>query len=995
MRGSRSRPGLVVWSFFASLAVCLASGATLAQCLYPVPPNSALPPYPTPGEVPCYIMVQPIDVCASNGSSCAPFNTVSSVGNPSTAGKDSAGNFNNSASPNPIGFVVDPATGLSPGQPGYSGSGVDVTRALLNELGVDLMWLPMAQYKSDINPNTNTTFQTLSVTQTTTSGVTHFQSSDFELLSYQKELSQGAQPPDPMFPNKPLGTPTTKISTFFLTTLNPPAQQAGGALYGFSWICNNGVSIAQNTFGFPKSRSSLPPRPDTIAHELGHNLCLDHTTFGAGPYNPQSSSNPFPPGGITPPLPAKPLALECDPAYPGCPTNLMTTGSLRTPPTVGCALAGYTGHPVPATCLTGGVQMPSLLNGTVDQVNTPVTSGLPPQQLPVSQQAQVLTGGSNLLLPNPLVGALPMKSGLLNPIPHETTKAQIETDGSSSASIIFGVSGPTGGKPGETLVAWILTVPQEQTFATDSRFPIVSQSREELVQDVDYYPHAGPNSLMRNIAYYPGADDTLANPIIGTAGPSPCASATAECLVVKFQRPGLGEHDSVSFSKSIRSSSGGPITNNDLCKAKITYVFSDGYATTSDFRPCPAASLPLVASSWGPDPTVAPRIIKTNVLLAALQSAGTSSQAASVIGSAYLNNSASQNAVISFSHGPPDVTFSVPSPNNSACTGDFAGDTLCFNSVAAGNGYTLGGFLITGGATIVTGTPAALAANLNNTVFEFTGTVTVTNGQSFQAGHDDGLQLKIGSNLVINAPGPTAFTTTAVTYTGPSGTFPFDLVYGECCGPPAKLGVSLPLESSLPCTLDPNTGQCPPLSIADADPSEEGGQPGNSCNNGEINGTIDRNVTVSAGQYCRYTNPCEIKGNLTINGGSVYLNCAVDGNLTENAGTLVLGPSAHVFGNVEISQKSAFTIGPAVTIDGNLEIQHLPNTLPQPGAVCGTRVKGNLEVQNNRSSIEIGETSPQQNCPGNTISGNLVCEGNNPVPTSGSNKVSGHNQCSG
>jgi cytoskeletal protein CcmA (bactofilin family) len=981
MRGSKSRPGLVVWSFFASLAVCLASGAALAQCLYPVPPNSALPPYPTPGEVPCYIMVQPIDVCASNGSSCAPFNTVSSVGNPSTAGKDSAGNFNNSASPNPIGFVVDPATGLSPGQSGYPGSGTDVTRTLVNEVGVDLAWLPMKQYNSDINPNTNTTFQTLNVTQTTVNGVNHFQSSDFQLLSYQNALSQGAQPPDPMFPKKPLGTPTTNINMFFLTTLNPPTQQAGGALYGFSWIGNNGVSIAQNTFGFPKSRSSLPPRPDTIAHELGHNLGLDHTIFGAGPYNPPSSTNPFPPGGITPPIPAKPLASECDPGYPGCPTNLMTTGSLRTPPTVGCVLAGYTGHPVPATCLTGGVQMPSLLNGTVDQVNTPVTSGLPPQQLPVSQQAQVLTGGSNLLFP------FAIQSGLLNPIPHETTKAQIETDGSSSASVIFDVASPTGGRPGETLVAWILTLAEEQTFTRDIRFHIVSQSRKDLVQDLDYYLHAGPNTLMRNIAYGPGADNNAGNRGAG----SPCAAPTAECLMVRFQTPGLGAHDTIKFSRSVFAG-GAPITNDELCKAKITYVFSDGYATTSNLGPCPAASLPLVASSWRPDPTVAPRIIKTNVLLAALQSPGTS-QAASVIGSAYLNNSASTNAIIGFSHGPPDVTFSVPSANNPACTGAFAGDTLCFNSGAAGNGYTLGGFLATGGATILTGTTAALAANLNNTVFEFTGSVTVNNGQSFQAGHDDGLQLLIGNNLVINAPGPTSFATTAVTYTGPSGTFPFDLVYGECCGPPAALGISLPLETSLPCTPD-NTGHCPPLSLSDADPSEEGGQPGNSCNNGEINGTISGNVTVSAGQYCRFTNPCEIQGNLTINGGSVYLNCALDGNLTENAGTLVLGPSAHVFGNVKISLASAFTIGPSVAIDGNLTIQNLPANEPQPGSVCGTQVKGNVAVTNNQSPIEIGETSPQQNCPGNTISGNLQCTGNNPVPTSGSNMVSGHNQCS-
>ncbi len=179
---------------------------------------------------------------------------------------------------------------------------------------------------------------------------------------------------------------------------------------------------------------------------------------------------------------------------------------------------------------------------------------------------------------------------------------------------------------------------------------------------------------------------------------------------------------------------------------------------------------------------------------AAVLSPGTS-HASVVIGSAYLNNAASSNAVIGFSHGAADATFSVPSPTNPACGGIFAGDTLCFNSNASANGYTLGGFLATGGATILTGSPAALAANLNNTVLEFTGTVTVTNGELFQAGHDDGLQLQIGSVLMIDAPGPTGFTTTPATYTGPSGTFSFDLVYGECCGPPAALGVALPFVS--------------------------------------------------------------------------------------------------------------------------------------------------------------------------------------------------------
>jgi MYXO-CTERM domain-containing protein len=78
-------------------------------------------------------------------------------------------------------------------------------------------------------------------------------------------------------------------------------------------------------------------------------------------------------------------------------------------------------------------------------------------------------------------------------------------------------------------------------------------------------------------------------------------------------------------------------------------------------------------------------------------------------------------------------------------------------------------------------------------ILEFTGTITVTTGQSFTAGHDDGLQLQIGGSLVINAPGPTGFVNTTATYTGPSGNLPFDLVYGECCGGPADLAISLPL----------------------------------------------------------------------------------------------------------------------------------------------------------------------------------------------------------
>jgi hypothetical protein len=278
--------------------------------------------------------------------------------------------------------------------------------------------------------------------------------------------------------------------------------------------------------------------------------------------------------------------------------------------------------------------MPGLYAGTADQVTplssnfftNPTSSGS--AQLPVSQQVEVLaplTGGKSggLLFDNPS----PLRfSGLLSPIPYETTKAQLGTGGSSTDRAMFELSGPAGGKPGETLVAWVLTLPPGQTFARHNRIDIVSQSRQELVQDVNYYPDAVSNPLMRNIAYQPGADNNPDNPSIGAAGPSPCASAAAECMIVKFQPPGLGANDSISFSKSIvksilfskgiLSGGGAPITNNDLCKAKITYLFSDGFMTTSNFGRCPAVSLPLIASSWRPDRSVAPQILKTNVLLA-------------------------------------------------------------------------------------------------------------------------------------------------------------------------------------------------------------------------------------------------------------------------------------------------------------------------------------------------------------------------------------------
>src|SRR5947209_7536058 len=220
------------------------------------------------GAVCYYVAIQPIDVCSSAGTGCAPFNTTSRTGNPTAA-----------TSTTPIGFV-DSATGK------------DITRAILNQIGVDVAWSPIKQYK-------NTSYQTLHVitcpapapgqtmgTITLPSGSTNsctpgnLTSADFLQLSQQYSpngIYTGSVPN----PINPIGVPVSSspnmLNMFFVNTLSPPVQ--GTTLYGFSWPSNNGIAISTNTF-FPPI--GVTTRFDNLAHEIGHNLGLDR----ADQYNP-------------------------------------------------------------------------------------------------------------------------------------------------------------------------------------------------------------------------------------------------------------------------------------------------------------------------------------------------------------------------------------------------------------------------------------------------------------------------------------------------------------------------------------------------------------------------------------------------------------------------------------------------------------------------------------------------------------------------------------
>jgi len=131
----------------------------------------------------------------------------------------------------------------------------------------------------------------------------------------------------------------------------------------------------------------------------------------------------------------------------------------------------------------------------------------------------------------------------------------------------------------------------------------------------------------------------------------------------------------------------------------------------------------------------------------------------------------------------PDVIFSVDSPFNFSRTNVSVGTWLASSSAF----------------NIIENTPGTLASLMDNstqgTLLSFTGTVSVTNGQHFTVTHDDGLTLIIGGLDLGFNPGPTAPVVTDVVYTGPTGNFPFQLVYGECCQGPAVLQVELPLNA--------------------------------------------------------------------------------------------------------------------------------------------------------------------------------------------------------
>lgn len=220
---------------------------------------------------------------------------------------------------------------------------------------------------------------------------------------------------------------------------------------------------------------------------------------------------------------------------------------------------------------------------------------------------------------------------------------------------------------------------------------------------------------------------------------------------------------------------------------------------------------------------------------------------------------------------------------------------------------------------------------------------------------------------------------------------------------------------------------------------------GVTCAGVDANVTLVGNLTVPAGATCTLgtgsgSGP-EVEGNIQ-SAGTLTANAAtITGNLQGSGGSLTVGPQTAIQGNVQTQGTAPVSLDGA-TIGGNLQLQQGdgPVTLSTDSihgnlqvqqlaasavldTICGSSITSNLTWQNNRSQVEIGVAAPPGGCTpnavggnvqiqsnqvaapathaatlyGNTVSGNLQCQGDVPAATSSGDIVRGkiQGECTG
>jgi hypothetical protein len=497
-----------------------------------------------------YVVLNPIDVCAAGGTGCAPFNTLKTTPGAATV-------------LTPIGFVD-------------STTNINVTRADWLQAGIDVTFLPIKQYTSPANidpwrasdtsppntPYTQTDYRTLHVVSVTCAGppvATNLTSPDFQTVTMMSVCGapSTANPPPLPSPAPPLHTDSKVIDVFFVNDI----LEAGARLAGFSWINRNGIAVAKDAF------STLAPRFDTLSHEIGHALNLDHTTFQdtvTGPGFPCTTGVPSP---------------------GGC--NLLDAGSNGSNP--------FRIVPSSAGCSTGGA---------LYDLDTGLCSAMPsvPQadQLNIPQENEALISG----FMNPTKNVNATAGGGAPAGAAATTTAASAASASTGSSIPFSVTDDPGfgrfnrstGDDTETIMAIALAFPKGISPKATNPITVTGTGGPTVARVRTFTPGSGDDNEQ-------GDEEEGDGGIITNKTFQACHSGIT-CLEIDFKR-GTFIDNTFNFTVNFKTN----VTTGQLAGTRFTVVTDDLFATTSTFEPCGECFPPLATNSQFPDATIAAIIV--------------------------------------------------------------------------------------------------------------------------------------------------------------------------------------------------------------------------------------------------------------------------------------------------------------------------------------------------------------------------------------------------
>jgi hypothetical protein len=476
-----------------------------------------------------WVVIQPIDVCSTSGPSggCAPFNTSSQSPNPTTATPTT-----------PIGFV-DKTTNIN------------VTRAIWLQAGIDVTFLPMVEYD-------NSTYQKIDVycsMTDSTGNCTQLGSNAFKTLTTSPGplAASGCVGSNCLVPIFTAAYPYASanvIPMFFINSILPQTPLSGN-YFGFAWVNGRGVAVSKLTF-FP----TFPDKVhfDTLAHELGHNLGLDHITYGA-PQPPQTINNTTVgtacPGVGTLPNPG------------GC--NVMDSGSIRILP----ASSGCTAQSSSTTSNGGALY----------DLNAVQWCGVTPPANPIADQLILGTGYQT---------DRGLMSGFMNTQPNVSATAGA---GDLPVSVTNNSS--------NYIASLILSLPQGYNFV-GYQFQYVSGPKPKSIAVLKGNNGAGNNNCQKAVP-------VASNPTFQCLEIDFPVTQSNGVFTSNFG-PGATFMFNANVHNTVTGQTAtiaelGCTTPMPLSCLDLTEVFVNLYATTAAFTPSGSAS------SEFPDPTVGPVIV--------------------------------------------------------------------------------------------------------------------------------------------------------------------------------------------------------------------------------------------------------------------------------------------------------------------------------------------------------------------------------------------------